>query len=137
MREETNSLKLGYLMRRFSSIQLFSLTELRLSVCAVKCQILYPTTTVTLLLPTAGPRIAQGYGCCSVKIRLDPGSCAWQHQIKLCITWRCNFCNSLRNELTAPQLVIVKPDRSQILAGQLKDAVNFQSADVPRNHCSI
>lgn len=71
MREETNSLKLGYLMHRFSSIQLFSLTELRLSVCAVKCQILYPTTTVTLLLPTAGPGIAQGYGCCSVKICLD------------------------------------------------------------------
>lgn len=43
----------------------------------------------------------------------------------------------LKNELTAPQLVIMKLDRSEILAGQLKDTVNFQSADIPSNHCSI
>lgn len=52
---------------------------------------------------------------------------------------KCNFffLNYLRNELTAPQLVIMELDRSEILARQLKDAVNFQSADVPSNHCSI
>lgn len=56
--------------------------------------------------------------------------------VSLCEDDFCNYC-SLRKALTAPQLVIVKLDRGEILAGQLTDTVHFESADVPSNHHSI
>lgn len=56
--------------------------------------------------------------------------------VSLCEDDFCNY-HGLKEGLTAPQLVIMKLHGGEILAGQLKDMVHFESADVPSNHHSI